>query len=158
MYQSQPPKAPVFNSNMPPPVLIDVTPRALVVETVGGFCDVIIPRNAKIPCERTRQFSTARDHQTTVRVRVGQGEEKHFGANTFLGEVELSGLRVALRGEVSVAVTFELDADGTLRVRATDPATGREAASTLQLVGLVQHESEIMRMTQRVADVQFGGR
>jgi molecular chaperone DnaK len=141
---------------MPPPVLIDVTPRALVVETVGGFCDVIIPRNAKIPCERTRAFSTARDQQTTVRVRVAQGEETQFGANTYLGEVELSGLRVALRGEVSVAVTFELDADGTLRVRALDPATGREAAATLQLVGLAQRESEIMRMIDRVAETHVG--
>jgi molecular chaperone DnaK len=157
-YQSQPPRAPVFTSSMPPPVLIDVTPRALVVETVGGYCDVVIPRNAKIPCERTRQFSTARDHQTTVRVRVGQGEENHFGANTYLGEVELSGLRTALRGEVSVAVTFELDADGTLRVRATDPATGREAAATLQLVGLAHQEADIARMAQRVADVHMGGR
>jgi molecular chaperone DnaK len=89
-------------------------------------------------------------------VRVGQGEDKRFGANTYLGEVELSGLRIALRGEVSVAVTFELDADGTLRVRATDPATGHEAAATLQLVGLAHRESEILRMAQRVADVPLG--
>jgi molecular chaperone DnaK len=156
LYQSQPPRAPVFTASMPPPVLIDVTPRALVVETVGGFCDVVIPRNAKIPCERTRQFSTARDQQTTVRVRVGQGEDKHFGANTYLGEVELSGLRIAARGEVSVAVTFELDADGTLRVRALDPATGHEAAATLQLVGLVHRESEILKMAQRMADTHIG--
>ena len=155
-YQSQPPRAPVFTPSMPPPVLIDVTPRALVVETVGGFCDVIIPRNAKIPCERTRAFSTAQDGQTTVRVRVGQGEDSRFGVNTYLGEVELSGLRTALRGEISVAVTFELDADGTLRVRAADPATGREAAATLQLVGLAQRDSDIRKMTERMAGMPIG--
>ena len=58
---------------MPPPVLIDVTPRALVVETAGGYCDTIIPRNAQIPCERTRAFATAQDGQQVVRVRVAQG-------------------------------------------------------------------------------------
>jgi molecular chaperone DnaK len=154
-YQSQPPRAPVFTPSMPPPVLIDVTPRALVVETVGGFCDTVIPRNAKIPCERTRAFATAHDHQTTVCVRVAQGEETHFGANTYLGEVELSGLRSAPRGEVSVAVTFELDADGTLRVRAADPVTGRQAAALLQLVGAAR-ESQIMQMTRRIADQPLG--
>lgn len=139
----------------PAPVLVDVTPRALVVETVGGFCDTVIPRNAKIPCERTRAFATAHDRQTTVRVRVAQGEEARFEGNTYLGEVELSGLREAARGEVSVAVTFELDADGTLRVRASDPATGREAAAMLQLVGAAR-ESQIIQMTKRVADQVFG--
>src|SRR5207244_5111996 len=80
------------------PVLVDVTPRALVVETAGGYTDTIIPRNSKIPCERTRRFATGRDMQTTVRVRVGQGEHQFFPQNTFLGEVELSGLRPAARG------------------------------------------------------------
>ena len=68
------------------PVLVDVTPRALVVETVGGYCDTVIPRNAKIPCEHTRVFATGRDLQTTVHVRVGQGEEEKFDSNQYLGE------------------------------------------------------------------------
>jgi molecular chaperone DnaK (HSP70) len=124
---------------MPPgltPVLVDVTPRALVVETVGGWCDTVVQRNAKIPCERTRAFSTASDMQTVVRVRVAQGEDPSFGQNTYLGEVELAGLRPAPRGDVTIRVRFEVDESGTLRVFATDASTGREAQATLQLVGI----------------------
>ena len=118
------------------PVLVDVTPRALVVETAGGWCDVIVPRNAKIPCERTRAFTTSSDLQTVVRIRVGQGEEAHFGQNTLLGEIELSSLRPAPRGEVTNQLRFEVDESGTLNVAATDIASGREARPTLQLVGI----------------------
>jgi molecular chaperone DnaK len=118
------------------PVLVDVTPRALVVETVGGWCDVVVQRNAKIPCERTRAFTTSTDRQTVVRVRVGQGEDAMFGANTYLGEVELSGVRAAPRGQVTIQVRFEVDESGTLKVFATDVSTGREAHATLQLVGI----------------------
>lgn len=132
------------------PVLVDVTPRGLVVETAGGYTDTIIPRNSKIPCERTRRFATGRDMQTTVRVRVGQGEHQFFPQNTFLGEVELSGLRPAPRGEVVVAVTFEVDADGTLRIRARDVQTGQEARATLQLIG-VADESSVVMMINRFA-------
>ena len=134
---------------MPPPVLIDVTPRALVVETAGGYCDTVIPRNAKIPCERTRIFSTAHDGQRVVVVRVAQGEEGGFRGNTYLGEVELSGIPPAPRGEVSVQVTFELDADGTLRVSAANPTTGRQAMALLRLTGIAA-ESEIASMRQRM--------
>jgi molecular chaperone DnaK len=132
------------------PVLVDVTPRGLVVETAGGYTDTIIPRNSKIPCERTRRFATGRDMQTTVRVRVGQGEHQFFPQNTFLGEVELSGLRPAPRGEVVVAVTFEVDADGTLRIRARDVQSGQEARATLQLIG-VADESSVVMMINRFA-------
>jgi molecular chaperone DnaK len=141
--------------SMAPPVLVDVTPRALVVETAGGFCDTVIPRNAKIPCERTRKFSTGRDHQTSVRVRVAQGESSVFSQNTYLGEVELSGLRPAGRGEVTVAVTFELDADGTLKVRAADSQTGHEARATLRLLGVADEES-VVDMIQRMGEPSPG--
>ncbi len=130
------------------PVLVDVTPRALVVETAGGFADTIIARNAKIPCERTRRFSTGRDLQTSVRVRVAQGENAQFATNTFLGELELSGLRPAPRGQVVVAVSFEVDADGTLRVEARDHHTGQAARAVLQLVG-VADESSVVAMMSR---------
>jgi molecular chaperone DnaK len=132
------------------PLLVDVTPRALVVETAGGYVDTIIPRNAKIPCERTRRFATGRDMQTSVRVRVAQGESPNFPQNTYLGEVELSGLRPAPRGEVTVAVTFEVDADGTLRVRARDVQTGHEARAVLQLIGIAD-ESSVVLMINRFA-------
>jgi molecular chaperone DnaK len=172
-YQSSPPEAPLDvnamgqdlnpstqvipgspgmpqNLGFSAPVLVDVTPRGLVVETAGGYTDTIIPRNSKIPCERTRRFATGRDMQTVVRVRVGQGESPQFPQNTFLGEVELSGLRPAPRGEVTVAVTFEVDADGTLRIRARDVQTGQEARATLQLIG-VADESSVVMMINRFA-------
>jgi molecular chaperone DnaK len=148
-YMSQPPRAPVFTSSMPPPVLIDVTPRALVVETAGGYCDTVIPRNAQIPCERTRIFATAHDGQQIVRVRVAQGENTAFSLNTYLGEVELAGLKSASRGETKVSVTFELDADGTLRVHASDPVTGRLASAQLHLEGIAG-EQDIATMRRRM--------
>jgi molecular chaperone DnaK len=139
------------------PVLVDVTPRGLVVETAGGYTDTIIPRNSKIPCERTRRFATGRDMQTMVRVRVAQGEHPHFGQNTYLGEVELSGLRPAHRGDVVVAVTFEVDADGTLRIRARDVATGLEARAVLQLVGVADESSVVMMINRFAQQPVVGG-
>jgi molecular chaperone DnaK len=130
--RSEPPPVP---SGLPP-VLVDVTPRALAVETVGGWCDVVVQRNAKIPCERTRAFATSSDMQTLVRVRVAQGEDAVFANNTYLGQVELVGLRAAPRGEVTIQVRFEIDESGTLKVFAIDVTTGREAHAVLQLVGI----------------------
>jgi molecular chaperone DnaK len=120
----------------PAPVLVDVTPLTLSVETVGGYCDALIARNTPVPCDRTRTFATATDNQTVVRVRVGQGESSRFGENTLLGELELTGLRPAGRGAVEIAVTFALDTNGMLDVSARDLATGRETQAQLTLVGL----------------------
>jgi molecular chaperone DnaK len=121
---------------VPAPVLIDVTPLTLSVETVGGYCDPLIARNTPVPCDRTRTFVTATDNQTTVRVRVGQGESSRFGENTLLGELELSALRSAPRGAVEIAVTFALDTNGMLNVSARDLGTGRATEAQLYLVGL----------------------
>jgi molecular chaperone DnaK len=139
--------------NAPVPVLVDVTPRALVVETAGGWCDVVVQRNAKIPCDRTRAFTTSSDNQELVRVRVAQGEDPVFGRNTFLGQVELTGLRAAPRGEVVIQVRFEVDESGTLKVFATDVATRRETQATLQLVGIGSVKS-IAAMLARHSDTK----
>ncbi|HVY28550.1 MAG TPA: Hsp70 family protein [Polyangiaceae bacterium] len=133
-----------------PPVLVDVTPLTLAVETVEGFCDSIIARNTTVPCSRTREFVTAADNQTSVRVRVAQGESKKFGENTLLGEVELSGLRPARRGDVRIAVSFALDASGMLVVSAKDVGTGRETSTQVHLVGLPDAQ-EVARMAARQA-------
>jgi molecular chaperone DnaK len=135
------------------PVLVDVTPRALLVATAGGFSDVIVPRNAKIPCERTRAFTTSSDMQTGVRVRVAQGEDAFFDNNTFLGELELVGLRAGPRGEVTIQVRFEVDEGGTLKVLATDVATGKQAQALLQLVGIAGAKGVAM-MQARQAGIQ----
>jgi molecular chaperone DnaK len=127
--------APSPQEQPPAPLLIDVTPLSLSVETAGGYCDVLIEANTPVPCDRTRAFATANDSQTSVRVRVSQGPSKRFADNTCLGEIELSGIEPALRGAVQIAVTFEIDADGILNVRARDTRTGRETGARLQLVG-----------------------
>jgi molecular chaperone DnaK len=139
-----PPLAPV------PPVLVDVTPLTLAVETVEGYCDSIIGRNTTVPCSRTREFVTAADNQTSVRVRVSQGESTRFAENTLLGEIELSGLRPARRGDVRIAVSFALDASGMLVVSAKDVGTGRETSTQVHLVGLPD-AAEVARMAQRQA-------
>jgi molecular chaperone DnaK len=155
----------ILRSTMPPgateapilqaPVLVDVTPRTLVVETVGGWCDVVVQRNAKIPCERTRAFTTSSDLQTAVRVRVAQGEDAVFERNTFLGQVELVGLRAAPRGEVTIRARFEVDESGTLKVFATDLQTGRQAHALLQLVGIAAADSiDAMRARHAASRVQ----
>jgi molecular chaperone DnaK len=142
--RAAPPAAP-----RPAPLLIDVTPLSLGVETVGGFCDILIEANTPVPCDRTRAFSTASSNQTTVQVRVSQGPSGRFAENTFLGELELSGIPAAERGETQIAVTFEIDADGILNVRARDVKTGRETTARLQLVGTQAEPRELAAMRAR---------
>ncbi len=152
---ANPPPAPMRGSTVPPaqtasaappprpsapvggiavPLLLDVTPLSLGVETAGGLCETVIRRNATIPVEQTRIFATTNDDQTTVVIRIAQGESRKFSENQGLGELELTGLRAAPRGEVSVAVTFELGADGTLNVRARDVETNREQTTRVSLL------------------------
>jgi molecular chaperone DnaK len=121
---------------IPVPLLLDVTPLSLGVETAGGQCESVIRRNATIPVEQTRIFATTHDEQTSVVIRISQGESRRFADNQPLGELELSNLRQAARGEVSIAVTFELGADGTLTVKAQDVETGRETATRVSLLTL----------------------
>lgn len=135
----------------PAPLLIDVTPLSLCVETVGGFCDFLIEANTPVPCDQTRAFATASDGQTTVRVRVAQGPSKRFVENTFLGEIELSGIPAAPRGATQIAVMFEIDADGILNVRARDIKTGNETVAHIQLVGAQNTAGDMEAMLARQA-------
>jgi len=130
-------------------VLLDVTPRSLGVRTVGGYVDVIIERNSPIPVEQTRLFTTTRDNQRFVRIQVCQGEEEEFDGNLKLGEVVLSGLRDASRGEVTIAVTFEINTDGLLEVRARDRDTGQEQIATMRVLGGLSEE-EVAEMVGRL--------
>jgi molecular chaperone DnaK len=133
------------------PLLIDVTPLSLRVETVGGYSDVLIAANSPVPCEKTRTFLTASDNQTVVFIRVAQGESSRFAENTYLGECELSGLTAARRGEVRIGVTFELDVDGILNVRAKDQVTGRETMAAMKVLGAATDAAEVDAMVARQA-------
>jgi molecular chaperone DnaK len=111
-------------------VLLDVTPRALGIAVAGGYAEKIVDKNVPVPVEQTQIFSTSADFQTTVRIQVCQGESRRFEENIPLGELELAGLPSGRRGDVKIEVTFRVDTNGILRVRARDPGTGvaREAA------------------------------
>ncbi len=133
------------------PLLIDVTPMSLRIETVGGYSDVLISANSPVPCEKARTFLSASDNQTVVVIRVSQGESARFAENTRLGELELSGLKAGRRGEVKILVTFELDADGILKVRAKDKDTDRETKATMKLLGASTDAAEVDAMAARQA-------
>ena len=124
------------------PLLLDVTPFSLGVETAGGQCEAVIRRNATIPVEQTRIFATTNDGQVAVVIRIAQGESRRFVDNQNLGELELSELRPAPRGEVQIAVTFELEADGTLRARARDVETGRETQTRVTLLTIPSENAQ----------------
>jgi molecular chaperone DnaK len=130
------------------PLLLDVTPLTLGVETAGGFCEPIIERNAPIPTEQTRRFSTSQDNQVSVKMRICQGEERRAEANQLLGTIELGDLRPGARGSVKIEVTFMIDADGTLSVRARDEATRKMQKIRVDLVGGLREE-DVHRMYKR---------
>jgi molecular chaperone DnaK len=143
----QPPPMPA--AHVQTPLLLDVTPQSLRVETVGGLSQLVIARNSTIPLEQTREFATAYDNQQEVRIRIAQGEQVKFSENQPLGELELTGLRPAPRGEVKIAVTFELDADGTLRVRAQDVLTGAQTTARINLLTMPGGNAQVSTMAER---------
>lgn len=124
-----------------PPLLLDVTPLSLGVETVGGYCEQIIRRNAAIPAEESKLFTTARDNQDSVEVQICQGESRNIDQNQPLGRIALTGLRAGARGTVQITVTFMIDANGTLQVRAQDAGTGQQQEIAIRLIGELPDES-----------------
>ncbi len=132
----------------PPPLLVDVTPFSLGVETVDGYCEHIIKRNSPVPTEQTRIFAPGRQEQAQVAIRIAQGESRRLEQNQLLGEVVLD-LDPSLSKTVDIEVTFVLDSDGTLGVRARDQATGREQVTRIRLIGGIA-EDELQRMQERL--------
>lgn len=134
------------------PVVYDVTPQALGIATVRGFCEHLIGRNTAIPAETVKVFTTSRDKQSTVRLRVCQGNARKIAENTMLGDLVLEGLPAAPRGQTAIEVTFFLGAGGLLKVKARDSNTGREQEVSLELIGL-QDSKEVAAASQRLREM-----
>jgi molecular chaperone DnaK len=130
--------------------LLDVTPLTLRIGTVGGFTEPIIAKNTPLPVERGRTFTTSRDYQDKVRIRVFQGESQKAEGNELLGEFEFSGFKVAPRGQVNIQVSFEIDNDGLVNVSAADVETGIKQSTTIYLSsGLSEEEVELSAEVNR---------
>ena len=112
-------------------VLLDVTPLSLGIETLGGVMTKLIERNTTIPCRREEIFTTAEDNQTAVDIVVLQGERQMAKDNRVLGRFRLEGIPPAPRGVPQIKVTFDIDANGILKVTARDMATGKEQTVTI---------------------------
>src|SRR5437868_746460 len=112
-------------------VLLDVTPLTLGIETQGGVFTKLVDRNTTIPTSRSQVFTTAADNQTSVEVHVLQGEREFARDNRTLGRFHLDGIAPAPRGMPQVEVTFDIDANGILNVKAQDKGTGREQSVTI---------------------------
>ncbi|WP_297427149.1 molecular chaperone DnaK [Clostridium sp.] len=112
-------------------VLLDVTPLTLGIETAGGIATPLIERNTTIPTKKSQVFSTAADNQTSVEINVVQGERQMAMDNKSLGQFTLSGIAPAPRGIPQIEVTFDIDANGIVKVSALDKGTGKEANITI---------------------------
>ncbi|HXF82740.1 MAG TPA: molecular chaperone DnaK [bacterium] len=128
-------------------VLLDVTPLSLGVETLGGVMTVLIPRNTTIPTRKSEIFSTAADGQTQVEIHVLQGERPMARDNRTLGRFILDGIPPAPRGVPKIEVTFDIDANGILDVKARDMATGREQSIKITGSSTLSKE-EVERMVK----------
>ncbi|MGV9498032.1 molecular chaperone DnaK [Streptomyces sp. NPDC003642] len=128
-------------------LLLDVTPLSLGVETRGGVMTKIIERNTTIPVRRTETFSTAEDNQPAVDIVVLQGERERAADNRVLGRFQLTDIRPAPRGEPQIEVTFDVDANGILNVKARDQDTGKEQGITITESSNLDR-GEVERMVQ----------
>ena len=124
-------------------LLLDVTPLTLSIETMGGIATPMIDRNTTIPVRKSQVFSTAADNQPAVDIRICQGERRMFNDNKLLGNFKLDGIQPAPRGVPQIEVTFDIDANGILKVTAKDKNTGKEQNISIQgSSGLSKEEIE----------------
>ena len=128
-------------------VLLDVTPLSMGIETLGGVMTKLIDANTTIPCKKSETFSTAADNQTEVTIHVLQGERPMAAQNKSIGQFNLTGIAPARRGVPQIEVTFDIDANGILKVSAKDKATGKEQAIRIEASSGLSKE-EIDRMKQ----------
>jgi len=128
-------------------LLLDVTPLSLGVETLGGVMTKIIARNTTIPVKKSEMFSTAVDNQTNVEIHILQGERELVAGNKSLGNFRLDGIPAADRGVPQIEVTFDIDVDGILSVKAREKETGVEQSITIQGASNLS-ENEVEKMLQ----------
>ena len=112
-------------------VLLDVTPLSLGIETLGGVCTVLIPRNTTIPTSKSQVFSTAADNQPAVDIHILQGERSMAADNKTLGRFQLTNIPPAPRGIPQIEVSFDIDANGIVNVKAKDLGTNKEQSITI---------------------------
>jgi molecular chaperone DnaK len=136
--------------------LVDVTPLTLRIGTVGGYTEKIIDKNTPVPIDRSKSFTTSRDGQEKVKIRVYQGESNRADECEMLGEFEFSGFRVGYRGEVKIDVTFEINTDGMVNVSAEDQETGQKTSTTLTMSSGLS-EADIQRSIQANQQLQLAG-
>jgi len=122
------------------PVLLDVNPSTLSIQTAGGYAERLLDKNAPIPIERTRVFTTARDNQTRVEIDCCRGESRRYSDNEPLGQLLLDGLPAKTRGDLKIEVCFRVDADGILHVRASDADSGARQEVRMQVFGAPTEE------------------
>jgi len=136
--------------------LVDVTPLSLRIGTVGGFTEKIIEKNTPVPIDRSKTFTTSRDGQERVKIRVYQGESNKADECEMLGEFEFSGFRIGYRGEVKIEVQFEINTDGIVSVSATDLETGQKTSTTITLSSGLS-EADIQKSIAATKIVQLTG-
>ena len=132
-------------------VLLDVTPLSLGVETLGGVSTHLIDRNTTIPTRKSQIFTTAADSQSTVEIKVYQGERPMASDNVALGSFLLTGIPPAPRGVPQIEVSFDIDANGILNVSAKDLATGRKQGITITASNKLSKD-EVSRMVQQAEE------
>ena len=131
-------------------LLLDVTPLSLGIETLGGIFTRLIDRNTTIPAKKSQVFSTADDNQTSVTIKVYQGERQMAADNKSLGNFDLAGIAPARRGVPQIEVSFDIDANGIVSVTAKDKATGKEQQIRIQASGGLS-EADIQKMVEEAA-------
>ena len=131
-------------------LLLDVTPLSLGVETIGGLMTRMIERNTTIPATKTEIFSTAEDNQPKVDIHILQGERLLASDNKSLGHFELGNISAAPRGVPQIEVTFDIDADGILSVRARDKVTGQTQSITIQNASTLDR-SEVDKLVEEAS-------
>ncbi|CCM02108.1 uncharacterized protein FIBRA_04185 [Fibroporia radiculosa] len=133
-------------------VLVDVCPLTLGIETTGGVMTKLIPRNTVIPTRKSQIFSTAADNQPTVLIQVYEGERSLTKDNNLLGKFELTGIPPAPRGVPQIEVTFEIDANGIMKISAADKGTGKSESVTITNEKGRLSPEEIERMVKEAED------